>query len=155
MADAPAPPDPVDDAPPPKKPGKLLLLPLLALVLGCGGGYAYYAQAASPDAEPPAPEFEAFASLPGIIVNPAGTSGRRYLMVDLSFEVVDDKAVQEVSEQEIVLRDAVVRTLGEHTVGQLASVSGREALKDTLHARMGAVLEGEIGQLYFTQYVLQ
>lgn len=164
MADAPESPDAVDAADAsPKKKGKLLLLllPVLALALGGGGGYVYYAQAAPADAdaevveEEPVREFGEFANLPGIIVNPAGTGGRRYLLVDLSLEVDDAKAVEEISRREIVIRDAIVRTLGEHSVEQLASLPGREALKDTILVHVNDLLEQDVRRLYFTQYVLQ
>ena len=150
------------DAPveaPPKKKGKLvLLLPVLALALGGGGGYYQYQRAAAPDAPVEAAagpvEYGEFATLPGVIVNPAGSGGRRYLMVDLALEA-DEETVEEVGTREVVIRDVVVRVLGGKTVEELAAIGDREVIKDTLRASVNAVLEGEVDRLYFTQYVIQ
>ena len=151
-----------DDAPveAPKKKSKLvLLLPVLALVLGGGGGYYQYQKAAGP-AEPTEAadepvEYGEFVSIAGVIVNPAGTGGRRYLMVDLALETADEETLAEVGTREVVIRDAVVRVLGERTVDELASITHRAALKDTLRSHVNGILEGEVDRLYFTQYVLQ
>lgn len=149
------------DAPPKK--GKLLfiLLPVLALTLGSGGGYFFFtktAEAAPTEEAPPepeTPEFGVFTNLPGVIVNPAGTGGRRYLMADIALEVEDEKAVEGISEREVVIRDVVVQTLSEKTVEELAALEARDALKDTLLVRVNELLEADVTRLYFTQYVLQ
>lgn len=163
MADAPAPDAdaPVADAP--KKKNKLvLLLPVVALVLGGGGGFYQYQKAtaatlpedeAAETAEPI--EYGQFTKLPGIIVNPAGSAGRRYLMVDLALETADEKALEEIALREVVIRDAAVRILSERTVEELTSVALRPALKDTLRTTVNGILDGKIDRLYFTQYVLQ
>jgi len=154
---APSPAEPVTDAPE-KQRKLLLLLPILALVLGGGAGcYQYYrlsaAGQAAPEEEPI--EYGQFTQLPGIIVNPAGSGGRRYLMIDLGLESAEAKTLEEVSAREVVIRDAVVRILSEKTVEQLASIDGRAALKDTLRLTVNRILKGDIDRLYFTQYVLQ
>jgi flagellar FliL protein len=162
MADANAPDADAPDAgavDAPKKKGKLLLfLPVVALLLGGGGGYYQYQKAtALPEeeaAEAPV-EYGAFTSLPGFIVNPAGSGGRRYLMVDLALEAADEATIEEITSREVVLRDAVVAILAAQTVEELASIADRTALKDSIQSRVNEILEGEVSRLYFTQYVLQ
>ncbi len=150
---------PVVEAPaaeaPPKKRGRLLLvLPVLALLAGGGLGYARYQEAAGADADAPI-EYGEFLELPGFIINPADSGGRRYLMVDLGFEAADAKALEALAEHEVVVRDAIVGILSEQSVEELAAVSAREALKDSLRARVNGLLEHDVDRLYFTQYVLQ
>ena len=154
MADA----DPAPVEAPKKKSKLVFLLPVLALALGGGGGYYQYQKAAAPEApvedvaEPV--EYGEFAVLAGVIVNPAESGGRRYLMVDLALEG-DEDTVGEVGAREAVIRDAVVGVLGQKTVDELAAIDRRTALKDTLRASVNAVIEGEVDRLYFTQYVIQ
>lgn len=159
MADANAPDAPDAVEAPPKKKGKLLLfLPVVALLLGGGGGYYQYQKAAAPaedEVEEAPVEYGAFTNLPGFIVNPAGSGGRRYLMVDLALEAADEATIEEVTSREVVLRDAVVAILAGRTVEQLASIADRPALKDSLKSRVNEILEGDVDRLYFTQYVLQ
>lgn len=139
----------------------MLLLPVVALLLGAGGGYYQYQKAAAPPAEETEEEeaepieYGVFTPVAGIIVNPARSGGRRYLMVDLALEAADEEVLEEVSSREVVIRDLVVRILGEQTVEDLAAIEARPALKDTLLSSVNGVLEGEIDRLYFTQYVLQ
>ncbi|MDT0631243.1 flagellar basal body-associated FliL family protein [Rubrivirga sp. S365] len=157
MADVVDPDSPVEA---PKKRKILLILPVVALLLGGGGGYYQYQQATVSD-EPAAEEaaelieYGQFAKVDGIIVNPAESGGRRYLMVDLALEAADEETLAEVGAHEVVIRDAIVRLLGERTVDELAAVSGRAALKDTIRAHVNGIVTGEIDRLYFTQYVLQ
>ena len=152
----------------PKKSGKLLMLvPVVALVVGggfgvmqkdriaamLGGGDPSAAEEQVEEAEPT--EYGQFSQFLGIIVNPSESGGRRYLMVDVGFESAEAKTLEELTEKEIVIRDAIVRLLSEHTVEELSEVARRPALKDTLLVTINGILEGDIDRLYFTQYVLQ
>lgn len=158
-----SPTDSVDPQPgaeaPPKRGGKLLLLlPVVALLLGGGGGFFYFqAEAAVPPADEAAPptEYGEFTTLQGIIVNPAGSGGRRYLMMDLALESPDAEGAEEVALREAVIRDAVIGLLAKHTVEELASTNRRLALKDSIRTTVNGLIEGDVDRLYITQYVLQ
>ena len=159
-------------APPPKKGGRLLLvLPLVAAVLGAALGATQRERLApvlpgvagtdsAAVAEPSAPaqvEYGEFHEVQGIIINPAGSDGRRFLMVNVAFESSDAKTLEELQAKEVVVRDAIVALLGRHTAEELGRSAMREALKDSLRAHVSAVLgaAGQVERLYFTQYVLQ
>lgn len=145
----------------------LLLIPVVAILLGGAIGALQYdrlaaalgGDAPSDDEEQASGEvpveYGLFSQLQGIIVNPAESGGRRYLMVDVGFESHEEKTLAELVEKEIVIRDAIVRLLSEQTVDQLASVGHRTALKDSVRVRVNAILDGDVDRLYFTQYVLQ
>ena len=92
----------------------------------------------------------------GIIVNPAGTNGERYLLVNIGMETQKDEVLEEISAKEIVIRDAVLRYLSQLTLEQLADIDQRDAIKEDLKNTVNNLLEkGKVDHVYFTQYVIQ
>lgn len=97
-----------------------------------------------------------FGTLENITINPAGTNGRRYLLVSFGLEAPEAAVLEEVREKDIIIRDQVIRILSQKTVEELADVSQREAIKqEVLEALNQTLQKGKIRKLYFTQYVLQ
>jgi len=108
------------------------------------------AQAAAPM------EYGSFYEVENMIVNPAESQGSRYLMVNVGFESDADEVLTELEDKEVVVRDRVIKLLGEFTVPQLSDIDRRTFLKDTLRTSVNQVLQkGAVQRLYFTQYVLQ
>lgn len=152
---------------PKKKRGMMLVLIPLVLVAAAGGGWVAFTQyarlsaAAAVFAESEQPEdapieYGEFLEIQGIIINPAESNGQRYLMVNIGLESDKAKVLEEIESKEIVVRDKMVKMLGEHTVEILADISQRQTIKDELREAINKVLEkGEVQRLYFTQYVLQ
>ena len=155
------------DAPPKKKGKTILVLVPVLLAATVGGGWLGVSRATpaaateEAAAEEAAHEEEdetppAFSELQGIVVNPAGTDGQRYLLVNAGFEAKDPAVVEELGAREIVVRDAIVGILSRRTVPELADVGQRDALKAEILAAVNeAIREGEVTRFYFTQYVLQ
>lgn len=151
----------------------LLSTVVLASVLGIGLAYVQYgwlaeqaaslpivgkAMAASPDSSGTrAPgEYGSFTKMEGLIVNPAGSSGMRYLALSLAFESKSPAVVKEIETKEVVVRDAVLKFLSEHTANELSDPTRRTTLKDSLRAETNRLLTtGAVDRLYFTQFVLQ
>jgi len=101
-------------------------------------------------------EFGSFYEVQNMIVNPAGSQGSRYLMVNLGFESDEEAVITELEDKEVVVRDKVIKMLSEFTVPELANIDRRDSIKDTLRTSVNQVLqEGQVTRLYFTQYVLQ
>ena len=108
---------------------------------------------ADPDALPD--EFGAFSEMTGVIVNPAGTDGSRYLMLNLAFEG-SEEAIATLKAREVVVKDRVLSHLSGQTMERLSRFAARDTLKQELRARVNGVLgEHAVSRLYFTQYVLQ
>lgn len=146
---------------------------LLAAAGGIGVTYLQYGriaetaaalpfiQASEPPAEDtsatsPPGEYGSFTEMEGLIVNPAGSDGTRYLAVSLAFESSSSSAMQEIKNKEVVVRDAMLNLLSEHTATELSNPDRRTALKDTLRGRTNQLLtSGAVDRLYFTQFVLQ
>jgi len=101
-------------------------------------------------------DFGSFYEVENMIINPAQSQGSRYLMINVGFESDQETVLTELEEKEVVVRDRVIKMLGEFTVPELSDIDRRAFLKDTLLSSVNAVLkDGEVRRLYFTQYVLQ
>lgn len=101
-------------------------------------------------------EYGEFIKLEGMIVNPSGSDGKRFLMIDIGVESQSAAALAELQQNEIVVRDTLLKVLSSRTVEELSSVDRRSELKNDLRGALNAVLKrGTIDYLYFTQFVLQ
>lgn len=101
-------------------------------------------------------DFGSFYEVENMIINPAESQGSRYLMVNVGFESDQELVLTELENKEVVVRDRVIKMLGEFTVPQLSDIDQRAFLKDTLLTTVNEVLQdGQVRRLYFTQYVLQ
>lgn len=131
--------------------GSLLAFTQRERLVGFAGGGAEEATA------PAAPvEYGQFLEVQGLIVNPAHTEGRRYLMVNVGLESAQPKVLEELEQKEVVVRDTLIKLLGHHTVEELAAIERRAQLKEELRQAVNGLLsKGAVDRIYFTQYVLQ
>ena len=144
-----------------------LLIPVAALLVGGVGALAVTqpdafrqltmsaAAETTPQAEPV--EFGEFSEMPGIVVNPLGTDGRRYLMVKVGVEADDAETLTRLDEMSPAATDAVIGLMSAMRVEQLSDVSQRDSLKEDIRLRFNQILgeDGPVTRVYFTQYVLQ
>lgn len=93
-----------------------------------------------------------------IIVNPAGTRATRYLRVGAALEY-DAKAAaveSELEQRSMQFRDLFITELSRRTVDELLDARIKEEIREELLARLnGSMREGQISNLYFTEYVIQ
>ncbi len=143
------------------------LVPVAALAIGGVGALAFtqpdalrqITMAASaetaPEDEPV--EFGEFSEMPGIVVNPLGTGGRRYLMVKIGVEADDAETLTRLDEMSPAAVDAVIDLMGALRVEQLSDIGQRDSLKEGIRTRFNRILgeDGPVTRVYFTQYVLQ
>jgi len=91
-----------------------------------------------------------------IVVNPAGTEGRRFLSASVGFEMATAAGSQLLTEREAVVRDALITILSAQTVPDLSDHKRREQLRQLIKLRMEKLLQTrEIAAVYFTEFVLQ
>ena len=146
----------------------LILIPAMLISGGLGGwlSYSQYPMIAElafntfggPEEESNEPiEFGEFMELSNIVVNPYDSDGRRLLMVSLGLETSESSILESVTEREMVVRDTIIKILGNRTVDELASIEERTTLKTEIRNAVNGIVseDGEINRLYFTQYVLQ
>lgn len=101
-------------------------------------------------------EYGTFTKLEGLIVNPADSEGRRYLALSLAFETTSSSVAEELTDKEVVVRDAVLDLLSERTVKELTAPARRDDLKKMLLEETNRILSnGTVHRLYFTEFVLQ
>jgi len=94
--------------------------------------------------------------LEGLVVNPAGSRGNRYLAVSVVFETGTPEVKEEMEKKKVIVKDAVLRLLSERTVKELSDPKQRDALKTALRDRANEILgSGQVDRLYFTEFVLQ
>lgn len=95
-------------------------------------------------------------SVENLVLNPNNTNGTRFLMASAAFEVMDEALLNQMRIRDAEIRDALNRTLGEHTVEELADLSRRDALRDSLKSTMeGLFYNGAVLRVYLPQFVIQ
>lgn len=95
-------------------------------------------------------------SVENLVINPAGTKGTRFLMTTIVFEIGAPSVVEELRRREAQVRDVLLTLLSSKTVEELVDVEARDALRDELRdAVLAMVPRGQVGSVYFSQYVIQ
>ncbi len=147
------------------------LLPVVLISLGGGAYLAYhqytslaeaavtmgidYGLAERSTADVPV-EYGEFTTIDDLLINPAGSGGKRFLVVSLGVEARDGDVLAELTKRDIVVRDAVLRLLSRRTAEELGSIDLRSEIKEEVISELNGILQkGEITRLYFTQYLLQ
>jgi flagellar FliL protein len=91
-----------------------------------------------------------------IIVNPAGTAGRRFLSTSIGFELETAYASELMNEREAIVRDALITILSSQSIPELSDFKQRERLRKLIKLRVEKLLHIEdIAAVYFTEFVLQ
>jgi flagellar FliL protein len=95
----------------------------------------------------------------GLIVNPAGTRATRYLRVAAALEFDAEKnplLAEELSRREHQFKDLFITELSARTVDELVDARVKEEIREELLARLNRnVRDGQLQNLYFTEYVIQ
>ncbi len=89
-------------------------------------------------------------------VNLADSAGSRFAKVDVEIEVADDFVREEISRLRPRIRDFIVVVLSSKTYDQIASVDGRDFLREEIRNKInGYLTKGQIKNVYFTQFIIQ
>ncbi|NUO17864.1 flagellar basal body-associated FliL family protein [bacterium] len=110
----------------------------------------------SSDGHANSPTGNTVALLDEIIVNPAGTGGRRFLSTVVGLALKDPKQDAEVQANMPLIRDAAITLLSSKTLDQLASVSYRDSIRQELMATVNHMIKDKpVKAVVFSTYVLQ
>ncbi|MBU0690615.1 flagellar basal body-associated FliL family protein [bacterium] len=91
-----------------------------------------------------------------IVVNPAGTEGRRYLATRLGLQTQSDSAETEITARSVLIRDAVLSLLSSKSMAQLSSLTYRDSLRNEIRDTVNKQLaETVVETVVFADYVLQ
>ncbi len=97
-----------------------------------------------------------FFELSDIIVNPAGTSGKRFLVMEIGLEAKKETLITEAESKEIWFRDAINTLLTNKTEGELLDISKRSLLKkEILKLINSRMKEGKFSKVYFKKFLMQ
>jgi flagellar FliL protein len=151
-----------DGASPPRQRSKLKWLLLALVVLGAGGGGAWYALRPAPAAEQPkvVPRAPVFLNLEPFTVNLLEENGDHYLQVGIVFQMTDDKAVDQAKVYMPVMRNKVLLLLSSKRPSDLATLEGKNKLVEELIAAArqsipaGTPERGVVGA-YLSAFVIQ
>jgi flagellar FliL protein len=89
-------------------------------------------------------------------VNLADTAASHFAKVDVEIEVDDDFVRGEVERLKPRIRDFIVVILSSKTYDQIASVDGRDFLREEIRNKInGYLTRGQIKNVYFTQFIIQ
>jgi flagellar FliL protein len=95
-------------------------------------------------------------ALDNLVLNPAGSSGTRFLMVTAAFELKDAGTEQIMKDHEAEVRDLILALLGKKTVEELTDPARRDAIKkQVLDAVMPVFPKNTVLKVFFPQFVIQ
>ena len=101
------------------------------------------------------PAAPAIVILDEIIVNPAGTEGRRYLATRIGFQSESVGAENEINARSVLIRDRVISLLSSKSMTQLSSLSYRDTLREEIREAANMQLkDSKIESVIFADYVL-
>jgi flagellar basal body-associated protein FliL len=94
--------------------------------------------------------------LDNMVLNPAGSSGQRFLLVSIALRLKDAAIETELKARDAEVRDAMLHVLGSKQVEELSDITKRDGLKEELRKTLDAIVKpGSIIGLYFPQFVIQ
>lgn len=92
----------------------------------------------------------------GVVVNPAGTQGTRYLSATVGLETYDDHLLEELETREALVRDTLINILSSKRISELYGVTAKDSLRqEIINTLNSKLLNGRIARVYFTNYVIQ
>lgn len=91
-----------------------------------------------------------------IVTNVAGTNARRYLLVEISLELVSKDDVKLIEKSKLQIRHSLIEYLSTRTVDQLEGVKKRERLRvDLVKIINNAIGIRSVRNLYYTRFIMQ
>lgn len=94
-------------------------------------------------------------SIEDLIINPAGTSGQRLLLLSVGFGVKDEEKLTLLQENEVVIKDLVITTVAQKSLGTLSKIELKDSLKVELALKINeAYPKAKVKNVYFSKYLI-
>ncbi len=91
-----------------------------------------------------------------MVVNPAGSQGRRMLLASIAIDVGDETdMIQNIVDAELDLRGRFIFVFGRRTMSELSDMSLRPTITRELKAVIEEVLGRSVQRVFLPQFVLQ
>jgi len=102
------------------------------------------------------PERSASYQLEELVVNPSGSNGQRYLVVEIGLDLRDRRHIELIQNQQQRIKHEMNEALSSRTVDQLTQFEVREQLREELAVIIDqAIGTDSVRNLYYTRYVMQ
>lgn len=80
----------------------------------------------------------------------------KFVRVEVRLEMSDTDMADELKYKNILLRDAVIEEMSLKRFSQVSTARGKEELKENIKNRINTIVDdGEIEEVYFTQFIIQ
>ncbi|MFZ1290318.1 MAG: flagellar basal body-associated FliL family protein [Melioribacteraceae bacterium] len=94
-------------------------------------------------------------SIEDLIINPAGTSGQRLLLLSVGFGVANEEKATLLKDNEIVIKDMILNSMSQKSLSELSRVELKDSLKIEIANQVNKLLpKANIKNVYFSKYVL-
>lgn len=138
---------------------KKWLVIVILLGLFAGGGYAgwsFYFEGKYSTSEAKVKDESVIGEMDTFLVNLADPGGKRYLKITMKLVLDSAQAGQEFAERGPELRDNVLMLLSSKKYEDIATFSGKMALKQEAIARLNQRMnQGRVKDVYFTEFLVQ
>jgi flagellar FliL protein len=143
---------------------KFILVPVVLLAQAVGAYFLVFnlllqepSKASEPEKEKKPPlQVGLFYEINDIVVNPAGTAGKRFMVMEIALETKEQAVIDEATLKEIWIRDAVISILTRKTPEELLDFSLQEQLKkEILNTMNRKMRNGKFIKIYFKKYIMQ
>ena len=139
-----------------------IIVAVVASVLGGGAGAYFIGPAVARRATAPVAVDTARSVdqpihlMENMVLNPAGTSGTRFLMATVAIEAGTALDADKMNKRDAELRDVVLGIIGARTIDQLATLAEREPIKKEILDSVKAMFGPKSAHtVYFPQFVIQ
>jgi flagellar FliL protein len=154
-------------APAPAK-GKVMMMAAGGLLVGAAAGFLGIGPIVAKNKAATPSKVEAKAESKGensggavwpienLVLNPAGSNGSRFLMVNATFELKDEASKEAAKDKEAEARDIILALLGKKTLDQLSDIAQRDQIKKEVLAAVAPIFpKGVVTKVFFPQFVIQ
>lgn len=91
-----------------------------------------------------------------LVMNPAGTSGTRFIMVTVAIQLAEVAQVDALKQRDAELRDLIVGLFSRKTVDELADAARRDSLRAEVTAVVSPLVpRNALRRVFFPQFVIQ
>ena len=90
-----------------------------------------------------------------LIINPAGTSGQRLLLLSVGFGVKDEEKLTLLQDNQVVITDLIINTVAQKSLGTLSKIELKDSLKVELANKINeAYPKANVKNVYFSKYLI-
>ncbi len=91
-----------------------------------------------------------------VIVNPAGTNGKRLLLTSFGFDLKSEAAMKSFEEKEIMIKDIIISVLSGKDMKQLRDIGVKDSIRAEIQTELKKLLRGnKVRRIYFSKYIIQ